>query len=390
MKKIAFIATGYILKYDGISVYTENLLLEFLIILNNKKDYQIDVYTGESVMSLLKGRIFKENLNNLNINIISVKDNKFIPKIIDLNIKLIKNGKYDLIFMSNFMPTICLTSKTIKVIHDFSVNHFSELYSKNYLRYHDMLLWYAKKFDYAIGYISNTTLVDMERFHKINPKNKELLYLPNGIPFKVKNYIRPEIQIIKNKYSTNNLELLVVGRINKHKGFDRILEFCKYFDEHFKEINKFESVKLNIVGKQTKETEDIFKDLDLKHLKLDFHGFLYDEELNKLYAKSHFCLFLSRNEGYGIPLVEAMWFNSIPIISNIPIFNEVMGENYIKFDDNTGYQKAIVDFIVNIFESKEFKKEQQDIIELIVKKESNGYKMAANNLVNFIEKFKNE
>lgn len=253
-----------------------------------------------------------------------------------------------------------------------------------------MLLWYAKKFDYAIGYISNTTLVDMERFHKINPKNKELLYLPNGIPFKVKNYIRPEIQIIKNKYSTNNLELLVVGRINKHKGFDRILEFCKYFDEHFKEINKFESVKLNIVGKQTKETEDIFKDLDLKHLKLDFHGFLYDEELNKLYAKSHFCLFLSRNEGYGIPLVEAMWFNSIPIISNIPIFNEVMGENYIKFDDNTGYQKAIVDFIVNIFESEEFKKEQQDIIELIVKKESNGYKMAANNLVNFIEKFKNE
>ncbi|MBU0925964.1 glycosyltransferase [bacterium] len=388
MKKIAFVATGYILKYDGISVYTENLLLEFLSILNDKKDYQIDVYTGQSVVNLLKERIFKENLNNLNINIISVKDNKFISKIIDLNIKLIRNGKYDLIFMSNFMPTLCLPSKTMKVIHDFSVNHFSELYSKNYLKYHDMLLWYAKKFDYAIGYISNTTLADMEKFHKINPKNKELLYLPNGIPFKVKNYIRPQIQIIKNKYLTNNLELLVVGRINKHKGFDRILEFCKYFDKHFQEINKFESVKLNIVGKQTKETEDIFKDLDLKHLELDFHGFLYDEELNKLYAKSHFCLFLSRNEGYGIPLVEAMWFNSIPIISNIPIFSEVMGENYIKFDDKTGYQKAIVDFILNIFESEESRQNQQNIIELIVKKESNGYKLAANNLVNFIEKIK--
>lgn len=388
MKRIAFVATGYILKYDGISVYTENLLLEFLKRINNEIDYKIDIYIGESVFILLKERIFKENIDNKNIKIIKIKDNKFIYKIINLNIKLIFNGKYDLIFMSNFMPTLFLPSKTIKVIHDFSVNHFSELYSKNYLKYHNFLLWYAKQFDYAIGYISNTTLNDMEIFHKINFKNKKLLHLQNGIPFKVRNFSRPSIEIINDKYLDKNLQLLVVGRVNKHKGFDRILELCKYLDENFILINKFQSITLNIVGKQTNETKDIFKNLNLKYTNIDFHGFLNDEELNKLYTKSHFCLFLSRNEGYGIPLVEAMWFKTIPLISDIPIFNEIMGKNYIKFNDSTGYTNNIVNFMINIFESKEFREMQQHIIEEVVKIETNGYKTASNNLFNFIKDLK--
>lgn len=388
MKKIAFVATGYILKYDGISVYTENLLLEFLKIIDENKNLHIDIYIGKSVYQLLKERIFKENITNPNMRIIEVKDNSFISKIMDLNFKLIKNGKYNLIFMSNFMPTLFLPSKTIKVIHDFSVNHFSELYSKNYLKYHNFLLWYAKYFDYAIGYISNTTLADMQTFHGINPNNKSLLYLPNGIPFKVRNFNRPNIDIVNEKYKNRDIQLLVVGRINKHKGFDRILELCKYLDDNYSSLNHFKSITLNIVGKQTNETEDIFKNLNLKNIVLKFHGFLYDNELNDLYIKSHFSLFLSRNEGYGIPLVEAMWFNTIPIISDIPIFNEIMGNEYPKFSDKTGYTNKIADFIINIFQDEKFKKLQQDKIEEIVKKESNGYKKAAYNLLDFIKHIK--
>ena len=47
-KKIAFVATSYIKNYDGISVYTENLLLEFLIQIKNE-DILVDIYTRSSV-----------------------------------------------------------------------------------------------------------------------------------------------------------------------------------------------------------------------------------------------------------------------------------------------------------------------------------------------------
>ena len=384
MKKIAFVSTAYIKNYDGISVYTENLLLEFLKQIQDE-DISVDIYTGSSVIELLKNRISKENLLNEKISIKSVNDSKFISKILDLNFQLIKNAKYDLIFMSNFMPTVFLASKTLKVIHDFSVNNFSELYSKGYLKYHNMLLTYAKYFDHAIGYISNTTLADLNKFHKINPSNKKLLHLQNGIPFKVKNYERPSDEQSLEKYKKRDLSFLVVGRINKHKGFDRILEFCEYFDKT-ENINSFDSVTLNIVGKQTDETTQIFKDLNLQNIKLVFHGFLSDEDLNPLYIKSHFCLFLSRNEGYGIPLVEAMWFKSIPIISNIPIFDEIMTNEYPKFDDKTNYTSSIVEFVNKIFDDITYLKKQKEFIETIVLNEQTGYEKAAKNLVKFIEK----
>ena len=286
--------------------------------------------------------------------------------------------------MSNFMPTLFLPSKTMKVIHDFSVNNFSELYSKGYLKYHNMLIKYAKYFDHAIGYISNTTLYDLNKFHKINPSNKKLLHLQNGIPFKVKNYKRPNDEQSLEKYKKRNLNFLVVGRINKHKGFDRILEFCEYFDKS-ENINSFDSVSLNIVGKQTDETTQIFKDLNLQNIKLVFHGFLNDEELNPLYIKSHFCLFLSRNEGYGLPLVESMWFKSIPIISNIPIFNELMTDKYPKFDDKSNYTSSIVSFVTRIFNDEEYLKDQKEFIETIVLKEQSAYELSAKNLLKFIK-----
>ena len=382
-KKIAFVATSYIKNYDGISVYTENLLLEFLKQIKNE-DILVDIYTGSSVLELLINRISSENLLSKNINVKPVNDKKFIVKMLDLNFQLIKNGRYDLILMSNFMPTLLLPSKTLKVIHDFSVNNFSELYSKGYLIYHNMLLRYAKYFDHAIGYISNTTLADLDKFHGINNSNKKLVYLPNGIPFKVRNYDRPSDESSLEKYKQKDLSFLVVGRINKHKGFDRILEFCKYFDKD-ESIKDFNSITLNIVGKQTDETKQIFKDLELENIKLVFHGFLNDEQLNPFYMNSHFCIFLSRNEGYGLPLVESMWFKSIPIISNIPIFDELMTDKYPKFDDKSNYTSSIVSFVTRIFNDEEYLKDQKEFIETIVLKEQSAYELSAKNLLKFIK-----
>ncbi|PLY07644.1 MAG: hypothetical protein C0625_05565 [Arcobacter sp.] len=386
MKKIAFVATGYILKYDGISVFTENLLFEFLQLINKEKDsFIIDIYIGKSALKLLKQRVCTSNITQHQINFIEVNDSRFVTKILDLNFKLIIRGKYELIFMTNFMPTLALPSKTIKTIHDFSVNNFSELYSKSYLKYHNMLLWYGKLFDYGIAYISSTTLEDLGKFHGINHRNKTLLHLPNGIPFKVQNYDRPNDEISFLKYTSKNLELLVVGRINKHKGFDRILEFLSYFDQSTEQKN-FNLITLNIVGKQTAETSQIFKDLRLENIKLKFHGFLEDKQLNELYKASHFCLFLSRNEGYGIPLVEAMWFKSIPIISNIPIFNEIMSDRYPKFDDKTNYNSSIVNFIFKIYTDTDYLYQIREFLEFIVNKEQNGYKTASKNLIQYIHK----
>ena len=100
---------------------------------------------------------------------------------------------------------------------------------------------------------------------------------------------------------------------------------------------------------------------------------------------SHFCIFLSRNEGYGLPLVESMWFKSIPIISNIPIFNELMTDKYPKFDDKSNYPSSIVSFVTRIFNDEEYLKDQKEFIETIVLKEQSAYELSARNLLKFIK-----
>ena len=80
-----------------------------------------------------------------------------------------------------------------------------------------------------------------------------------------------------------------------------------------------------------------------------------------------------------------MWFKSIPIISNISIFNELMTDKYPKFDEKTNYTSSIVSFVNKIFNDEKYLKEQKEFIETIVLKEQAAYEMAATNLVKFIE-----
>ncbi len=384
-KKIAFIATGYIKRYDGVSVYTENLLKELLL-----SEYvqlgkcKVDIYIGDSVKSILIDRLNLSEDSQKFINFISISDNNFFVKMFGLYRKLSFKKDYDLVFATNFMPFILPFSKVVKVIHDFSPEITPSLYSRFFKIYHSFLLKSGKKFDYAIGYISATTKRDLKRFYDVDDTNKKLLYLPNGIPFKVKNFNRPDSSILK-KYRTNEIDFLVVGRINRAKGFDRILKFCIYFDNFLKKSNNFKRVTLHIAGKQTDETKHIFEDLKLLNIKIIFHGFLDDLSLNRLYARSNFSFFLSRNEGYGLPLVEALWFKSIPILSNIDIFNEILGEKYPKFDDIRGYEEAIKDFILKIYFDKTYLLAIYNELESVMEYEKKGYFRSSQNLIKFIK-----
>ena len=63
-----------------------------------------------------------------------------------------------------------------------------------------------------------------------------------------------------------------------------------------------------------------------------------------------------------------MWFKSIPIISNIPIFDEIMTNEYPKFDDKTNYTSSIVEFVNKIFDDITYLKKQKEFIEFVLSK----------------------
>ena len=370
MKKLAFIATGYIKESDGISVYLENILQNLV-----NMDIILDIYIPSTNKKLLEKRI--NSSQNKNINFIEINSLGFL-RFLELQIKLLKT-KYTLIFFANPMPIFFSFGKRVKVIHDLTIKQTPQYFSKKFHLYIDLLIYFMKYFDYKVGYISTQTKDDIKKFYNIS-ENK-LVYFPNGIPSKVQKQTRPRDKEIEEKFKTNHLQIIVVGRINRSKGFDRIIKFLDFYEKN----NTFEKFTLNIVGKQTDETKQLFKDKRYKNINLNFCGFVDDDRLNTIYKQSHYCLFLSRNEGFGLPLVEALWFKVIPLVSSLPVFKEIL-KDFKTFDNNTGYDKAILDFIIKSYHDKTIQDEIFKNIETIIKEQKNGYKLSAKNIKELLEK----
>ena len=383
--RLAFIAISYTDKYDGISVYIENLLSEVInLLLSRNSNIRIDIFCGSKTIELLKNRVNFDETMHMHMHFIPIYDKSMLWKIFDTTKKLFLNRNYDLIFLPNPIPLPFTFGKTLHVIHDLSYKVVPEYHSPKTIIYANILLKMSFWRDEEIGYISNTTRNDLNRFFHINEKTKKLIYLPNGLPFKVTRFKRPNNFYRDEKFSSNTLVLLVVGRINKHKGFDRILEFCNYYEKDAQNF-LFKKAVLHVVGKQTDETKALIRNNAFHHIEIIFHGFTDDQTLNKIYMQSQFCFFLSRNEGFGIPLIEALWFKTIPLLSDIPIFHEIMGDTYPKFNDASGYGQAIFEFITQIFEDLQYRNKLYNDLELIVKAQTKGYSLSAENLLNYFE-----
>lgn len=79
-------------------------------------------------------------------------------------------------------------------------------------------------------------------------------------------------------------------------------------------------------------------DNDTKMLADDFPGRvsffqgISDEKMDYLVASSEFFISASEYEGFGIPVLNALRFNTIPILSDIPVYREVGGSQSVFFE----------------------------------------------------------
>lgn len=134
---------------------------------------------------------------------------------------------------------------------------------------------------------------------------------------------------MKDKY------FLYVGNAYPHKNLEVLLE-------SFKDIH---GAKLVLVGK-----DDYFykrlKQTDLvRSLKgrVVFKTSVSDGDLNTLYKGAQAFVFPSLMEGFGLPALEALANGCPVIVSDIPVFHEILGSSAAYFDprDVSGLTKIL-------------------------------------------------
>ena len=218
--------------------------------------------------------------------------------------------------------------KFLPVIHDLYFEHYPQeipfLASKFFKRYFKQ---YVKKAT-RIATVSEYSKQDISSYYKISPDKIDVVYdganeLFAPAPKGERNFKLPLGLGQEDPY------FIFVGALSPRKNVARLL---KAFDE-FKTAEP-SNVKLVIVGEKlfmTAEIESVLGEMKFKN-DIVFTGRLGTSDLNNVLGSALALTFVPYFEGFGIPIVEAMYCDVPVITSNVTSMPEVAGDAALLVD----------------------------------------------------------
>jgi glycosyltransferase involved in cell wall biosynthesis len=217
--------------------------------------------------------------------------------------------------------------KTIIVLHDLNFVHFPKnlpYLSRKY--YESFFPGYAQNASRIVT-VSNYSKQDIAKSFDIDPGKIDVVY--NGSSREFVPLSSPQKEEIKKKYTEGLDYFIFVGALNPRKNIYKLLSA---FDDFCARSNR--DVRLVVAG--VPMFSSIFFNSKADHLhhkeKIHFVGRLDREELARLVGASLSLVLPSTFEGFGIPIVEAMYCDVPVITSNITAMPEVAGDAALLVD----------------------------------------------------------
>ena len=224
------------------------------------------------------------------------------------------------ISLSYAAPAGTKQCKQLAVIHDLNFEYYPQdipfLARKYYKKYFPQFAKSANR----IATVSEYSKQDISKLYKIPLDKIDVTY--DGANEAYKPISDEEKKIIWQKYSNGSEYFLFIGAIHPRKNVARLLQA---FDEFKKSSSS--NIKLLIAGEKMWKTDDIEKVFSTMQFHNDviFAGRLGTEELKDITASALALVFVPYFEGFGIPIVEAMYCDVPVITSNVTSMPEVVG-----------------------------------------------------------------
>lgn len=235
----------------------------------------------------------------------------------------------------------------IGVVHDLFPIQYPELFTSEHFknvftRWHNMLVTQCDSIicnsqttaDVVYNYCQNKNV--------LRKSQMELYYFHLGANIKEnEGHVREQL---KNILARDNV-FLMVGTVEPRKGHMVVLEALK------KSLSVNAEIYLLILGHNGWENNEI-KAL-IQNPLISSHVIWIqnaeDSEVQYAYKNATALIAASKDEGFGLPLVEASYFHLLVICSDIPIFREVMKEHatYFTVMDSNSLKDAILNCLDN-------------------------------------------
>ena len=141
------------------------------------------------------------------------------------------------------------------------------------------------------------------------------LYCSKNKEIEICNFGVKEYDVIINKKK-------IIYSNRMHNPLYRIEEILKAF-ARFKKCDNTEDWILKIagIGSETENLKKLANDLKIEN-SLEFVGFVDSKENSKLYAESTFFISIPKSDATSMSLLESMYYQCIPILSDLPANRE--------------------------------------------------------------------
>lgn len=355
---------------DGVGRYFENLVKE---VLQNNVDSVNAIIPSEgreNFSQFIENNFLTDRFGELRITYL-----KGIRSI-SCQFVLLKLIRQKVIF-TGLCPCIHL-GPNLRVIHDitFATNPDS-LDNKQVLKKY--VAFFISSISGTMVPISPETKREVQRkfpFLKFNPP----FFLPNGLPYFLKQYPRRDLRGFEF-VSSSKIKVCVVGSLNKHKGADRLIEFLISFSRGFGG-----KISCDIVGKVEEPWVSHLQSLNYDNLNISIHGFCSDSFLvDILYSAQVMCIF-SRNEGFGLTVLEGIHAGCLPIMSSEVAVNFEEIQSPLVWDAESVSSEEFANSILSaLLDGSIPFAEFVDQLNSAYASHQHGYRESAENIKNFFQ-----
>jgi glycosyltransferase involved in cell wall biosynthesis len=244
----------------------------------------------------------------------------------------IKKDKIDFFFSPFYLRPFFCSTKSAIALHDISYEAHPEWFDKKSQFILKMLSKISASKADVIFTVSDYSKNEIIKYYKIDPEKIIVTPLAPDSGFHKEENLQ-KLEEVKNKYGLSKF-ILCVGTMFTRRHVPEIIEAFEKFSE------KNSGYQLCIIGKNKtfpfvdmdqniKAVNDSFK--SKKIIRLDFAE---EDELMILYGACHAVIYLSDYEGFGLPVVEAQFFEKPVITSRNTSLVEVGGDSVEFVDDN--------------------------------------------------------
>jgi Glycosyltransferase len=263
--------------------------------------------------------------------------------------RALKKYQPDVFYSPDGYNSLKLNCPTVMVTHDLAHIHYPNevpfLVRKFYQSY---VPKYLKKSDQVIS-VSNATKEDIIKQYQISSEKISVVHNGNREGFfKLEKEQKKATRI---KYSQGCKYFFYLGAVHPRKNLERLI---LAFDLFKQKTNS--DVKLLIGGRlawQTDEVRSIFEQ-SVHKKDIRFLGFIPEEDLPKLMGAALAMVYVSLFEGFGLPILEAMYAEVPVITSNVSAMPEVAGDAALLVDPLSVSEIVLV--MEKIFEKKSLRK----------------------------------